>query len=707
MLKMRKLTRRLLFPLFAIAAATPIWAESPLADKLPGDTMVYAGWKGSAAIGAAYDKSNFKGFLDAIELGKLIEMGMQKARIEAGDNARKIADIKLMEKLAPNVLKYPAAIYFGGVVDVKVENPVPKLAFIVECGKENAATLAKELQDSIDNNPDKKPGDPPAKTAAIGEYLLLTVGESGDIAKRLAGEVNDKTLAENKSFQAAEAQTGKDAALRIYADGPAIVKLIDAAVEEKGPMQARESWAKAAEALGIDGIKSIAISGNFDGPNWKTDLFVGLAEKRTGLLIFMDNQPLTTWAFEAIPKDATWAGVIRSDGKRMMDEIRSVAAAIDDNGPATINRGLETTTNLVGVNIENDILTNLGDEFVYYGVPDAKGSNFADIRAVQKVKDGDALEQAITTLTQFAARLNPQRNAGFKTATENYNNSTIHTMTFDGGSFSWMVKENVFFIASTPAGVKAAHTQIKEKAPNITANAAFADAVKNLGAAKYSSFSFGELAKLGTETYPLINEIQELNNRAAGQPKAEIPPPPFEKIKPFLGTSLGVRWSDKDGFHLASVTPFPGSELLSGEWGMMYSMQKFGLTQQERQLAAAGAANLKKIGTGAAIYAADNNDTYPKDLATLVKSQAISPTALIKNRAKLPAEWNDWTSEKQIEWALENSDFVLVNTGKVEESARKILAYEKFDDKTAKVNVLYGDAKIELISVTELKEKLK
>src|SRR5690348_11262347 len=56
-----------------------------LADRVPSDAIVYAGWAGSDTLGPAYDASNLKKFLDAFDVPRLLNEGVKAGMARQAD----------------------------------------------------------------------------------------------------------------------------------------------------------------------------------------------------------------------------------------------------------------------------------------------------------------------------------------------------------------------------------------------------------------------------------------------------------------------------------------------------------------------------------------------------------------------------------------------------------------------------------------------
>ena len=114
----------------------------PLANKVPGDALIYIGWRGSADMGPGYEGSNLKGFLEASQLPQQIAEFLPQVARKLGEKDRSAAEkLRLVTAVAGPVWRHPSAFYFGGVDFTNPNQPKPKMALIVDAGDEARALL--------------------------------------------------------------------------------------------------------------------------------------------------------------------------------------------------------------------------------------------------------------------------------------------------------------------------------------------------------------------------------------------------------------------------------------------------------------------------------------------------------------------------------------------------------------------------------------
>ncbi len=175
-----------------------------MADRVPSDAVVYAGWAGTDATASAYDGSHLKAFLNTLNLPQFIAQQIQENISREADAmkarmpAQAVADNDLLTKqwlLA--MVKSPTAIYFNGIDFPTGGEPVPHLGLFSKVGKETAEALAGKLDAAMHQG--SNPEAPLRGVVAVGDYLLAYVGDKS-MADRLAGTPPADNLAASPDY---------------------------------------------------------------------------------------------------------------------------------------------------------------------------------------------------------------------------------------------------------------------------------------------------------------------------------------------------------------------------------------------------------------------------------------------------------------------------------------------------------------------------
>lgn len=568
------LTRRFVPALFLLALVPLVRAQAPLADRVPADAIIYVGWQGTDALQAQYQQSKTRALFDALNVQNLVDQIIRQATADAGDDAKKLADAQLFTTLCKEVHRYPVAVYFGGI-DFTEDKPMPRLAMLVQAGKDNAARLATQLQASIDKN--HKEDAPPVSARANRDFVLVTVGKPVGFDVVLApGAPRRASLVASKDFLAALTQTDKSAPLVMYFQGEKLLKLVDEAIRTRNAGN-RQLWTQLSDGMGIDAIKYGMLTGNFAGRDWQMQGFIALGEKRTGVVQLMDAKPLAPETLALIPKTAAFAGAVQFDGNRLLTDIRAAAVRANEKAQGQIDAVLQSITTMTGVNLQKDLLPSFGPEWLYYSAPDAAGKTMQSCTVINKLRDPLSAEKALGDMEIFLSALAAQRQRDELTfSTEKAGELTIHVIAWklpgdNKGKLAWAIQNGAWFCGPTAKAVEAAVEHVARKAPGLDQHPGFSAARKQLGGEKFSCFAFANLPQIGPEGYALTCKMVEKRLKDAPK-KIDFTMPPYEKIAPLMSPALATFWTDQDGWHMKSIEPFPGSNWCGGLELMLRSL---------------------------------------------------------------------------------------------------------------------------------------
>jgi hypothetical protein len=542
-----------------------------LADRAPADAIGFVSWAGSDALGKSYNNSHLKGLVETFKVPELIAQSIDKKASQETDPDKK-AQQQAAKDMILTVTRSPTAVYVGPMDLSDSEAPKLKIAIYSQVGKEKAAAFATTVSGWIQK--EKKAG-PPVAALAAGDYLLLTIGDVPEMEKRLAGPAPADGLANLPAFQQTMTQIGAataPSALLMYMNGQQALKVIGDAITAKGGPEAA-IVPQVLEAFGANAVRDYGFAGNFDGANWTSHMFIGFAEKRTGLMSAMlDARHLPDDAVKMIPKNATWASVVRLDGPKLLDGIRDLVDKVTPGGAANFDQGLQQFFAFTGVDLRKDIVDTLGDAFVFYGAPDAKGNTFKAATIANKLKDPQKLETALTTLESVVAAMMGQRGVNtvtFKTESLAPPNDKVSAHVISAGPVApaWTVQDGVLYLSFSLDGIQRSIGNAGKNSP-IFENEQFSALWKKVGNKEMAGFSFIDYPKVVAEAYPIIAKLLKDN------PNNALPfeLPPLEKINENLGPALSVQWSDKDGYHCKSTGPAPVLDLLRGESIMQYGL---------------------------------------------------------------------------------------------------------------------------------------
>lgn len=680
-----------------------------LADRVPEKVILYAGWQGSESLGADYPKSNLKAFLDDSNVGQLFNEFLPNVLDKIGKQQPEAATAaRLLSAIGGPMWRHPSAFFVAEVAMVAGQPPMPHLALITQAGRE-ADAFKQELDAQLQNVP---PGGPPILVSRDGDLVIVSLGYAEGELKLPAAGAQSRSLAHDPAFAKMVAVVGKGKAMTFYLDAAKLVATVDTAITQFAPDEAKQNWPKIRDALALGSLKQAIAASGFDGKEWGSDLFIAAPAPRAGLLAMLDAKPLSDDIFLAIPKNATMAGADHLNLIALLQGIRKIAAKIDPGVVEQMDSGLRSVSEAVGVDIETDFLGSFGDEWAFYVDPAVAGRGLMGMTILNRLQDpvkADATYKKLqTTAVDFVNQQIPGKQVQIRFASTKVGKVDVNYLAVPLITPSWAINNGNLYLGLYPEVVAASAGRLPGKGQSIHDNKDFAALFTRLGGEHATSFQFIDLQRTAPDTYGSwltishLSQIGDLFGVAA-------PPmvlPPLQKLLSDLGPAGQVSFTDADGFHVRSISPFPGAEVFGsdpmtvgvGQEAMLVSIMLPALNRAREQAnRVKDASNLRQIGLGAMMYSnAQKNGAFPGSIGEIAKTQDVSPEVFFSPRSTTTPPPAGLTPDQAAAYVQEHSDYVWLGKGmKNTADADQILAYEKMQGVTEGINILYADGHVE------------
>jgi prepilin-type processing-associated H-X9-DG protein len=242
---------------------------------------------------------------------------------------------------------------------------------------------------------------------------------------------------------------------------------------------------------------------------------------------------------------------------------------------------------------------------------------------------------------------------------------------------------------------------------------------QRLGGQKPTSIAFMDLPKTAPDAYAqwvMISRLVGFGDMLGVQSPAMLLPP-LPKLMQHLSPAGSAAWADKDGWHVRSITPFPGSTILASDptvsaLGFAPLMAGIAMPALSRARHVAveqqSMTQLRQIGMGAIMYSADHKGVFPKTLGEIlpyVEQNAglfVYPTS--GKEAPAPGE-----PAAAAKWVDANSDYVYLAAGmkaaQIKNSAEVVIAHERFGLSPQGVGALFADGHVERLPQSEVQRR--
>jgi prepilin-type processing-associated H-X9-DG protein len=700
--------RRFALVLLVLVSLVSTARAQTLAEHVPSDAIIYVGWRGAGNLGPGYEASHLKAILDGSNipelckdfLPQLIQKAQQKD-LEAGTKMRVAYD------LVSALFKHPVAYFFSGI-DTSGGQPVPRVGLICDAGAD--ADAIKQQFDQLIAAAGHTPV--PIKSFKEAEIVGVLVGFS-DPAKALP-DVTSNSLGEQGGFKKVTMNLHADPVITAFVDGEKVLALIDKMVAQGNDAKAQQNWPKVKESAGLTGLKRIAYTAGFEGKEWTSQIFVEAPAPRRGLLAMCDNKPISDELLKAIPDSATFAAAGSFDFAKLVDQIRTIAGAIDPEAQQKIDQGLGGLSMMIGKNVQRDILEPLGEQWGVYMSPAVGGSSIGGVVVINQLDDVAKAQQGINALWTFANNMaaaqmkdKELKVQGFRTKIGDITVSYVGTPFVSPG---WTIKDGRLYIALFPQIVATAARQAGGANKSIIDNPEYQKMLQRLNVQKPTSIEFMNLPATAPQAYQTALVLSRMALGFAdmwGVKSPEPVLPPLDVLMPHLTPAAAASWSDDTGWHRKSITPFPGAEFIAteqnaaiGSTAMMTSILLPSLNRaRETANRIKCASNMRQIGQAILLYSNENKGNYPPDFRTLILTQEITADAFVcpSGNVSLPANLAQMKPEQIANWVNEHSPYVYAGKGlKNNAPADRVVLYEKLEDHNSDGgNFLYGDGHVE------------
>ena len=718
--------------LMAVAAVVVgpvvVWGQA-LAERVPEDALVFVSWSGTEGMGAGFEGSNLKAFLEASNVPQLMNDYFPKLLQKLAQQEPQVGmGMGFLSPVAGPMWRHPSAIYVGPVDLSNPGKPQPRLALLCQAGDE-AAAMAQQLRTVV------LMAKPPVvvDVKQYGGLVTLAVGRMPGGFDALVGGPEGRAplapLAKNAAFRAAMGEVNKEPVATAYVNAEGVLSLIDQAVTVGNDQKAKQMWPKVKEALGLNGLKGLIATGGFDGKDWGVQCFISAPAPRQGLLALLDASPVGDEVLSAIPKTAIMAGVVRFDAAKLLSELRAGVGKVDPGAQAQFDEGMAFVAQMIGMDVQKDVLDPVGDAWGFYVDPMIGGNGLQGLAVFNRLRDAGKAERALLNLERITVEMVKEQihdpNIVFNARVSDIGGLSVHHISLPLVTPSWAIKDGNLYLGLYPQVVVAAAGQVSEKGESILANEKFAALRKRVGGEKAAGVQYYDLSRTIVDAYPTWLSVFSLVHLGdwLGVESPAMVLPPLRKLMPFMTTAGAASWSDDAGWHVRSISPFPGAEVLATNpmGGMMMNPAMIAgialpAVAKARQEAtqAKDLLNLRQIGAGVHMYAVDHNEQLPPDMGALVAGRyVISAEVFIKPDAgkAVPGEVANAKPEEQAAWVNLNGDYVYVGAGKkigeIRTPATTVLAYERLETAGERVGVLFADGHVEVVPAARAKEMVE
>ncbi len=620
--------------IFASAAT----AAAPLAERIPGRPLLYAGWAGR---NAAFDESLFGQLIDTVIGDTLIKAVEDEIKTVPAPDERKAAGHAW--QIAKVAWKHPAAVALLDIGKTE-ETPVITACLLVEL-RDDREAFAKELDGLTAPLREQREfgkasaGDvsystmpTPIGLVSFGymdTFFFMALGK--DIPGQLANLKKDASLAADARFAADFAAVdAKNLQGAVYVDVEGLLQKMRIVA---GPDA--EELRSLLEKLGAGNVTSLAGTAAFTAPAF-TDgcihsrLRIASPAPHRGLLMPLAGKPLADTDLAAVPPDALLAVAANLSPSDLFAEFRRVLKSVEPSAEEELMEGLADMEQDLGLSVENELLAGLGDTWVLSSAP-SLGGLLTGTLLTAEVRDPVKLAGAAGKIEAFFKRQmdRPSRGRpGPRIEQIAAGDATIKYVSMSGlpspVAPAWCINKNTVYVALWPQVIATALAGGERN--SILQNKDFTAARASLGGAPCILQYVNTPAIVRRVYHWILVGWSLAANMAAEETGVVLKPhwlPPVGLIEQYLRPAVMAVSADEKGITLESRSSLPGlstifSPLTGGAAAMAGTFLQVAEDARSGAVQSKRATDIAVLNSAIQLYHAETG-ALPRDLTALVE----------------------------------------------------------------------------------------
>lgn len=709
----------------AVASCGASAAVRDAAELMPGATLVYVGW-------SPVDEQS----RGAVELaGSLVSTLASRQLDPLGP---RVAAIRRGFELLSRALAHAGG---AALIDVRTHERRVSLdaALVVRAGPD-AARLADDLGQLLGA---LAAGESPQKRTVSGakfdalrlpdsemallwgahrDVFVVALSEPAAAAVVRCVDEEGDTLAQNEEmrYQRAKVKADLDSMeLCLYVDVRRLVERIKTVVVEASGKPLPPIVDLLLQQLGVASIRSMYMHCDEVSGTPRTAIFAHVTGPYHGLLALCRQKPLTDDDLRIVRNDAYYALIGNLDLDALWREARRILGELAPEALPEIEGGLAMAGAFLGFSIAGDLLPALGDTWVLTDAPAHGGLLLSGAVLIVEARNSDALRGIVDRSFEVLASAAAMQNVRITRRGREDGGRRIQYVVFGGVPSpvapAWCFVGDRCVIGLYPQTVAAAARQVDPA----SRGASLLDhpdyvAARRLLPKDALGLGFYDTAYLTRLIYPIGLPFSTLALSMADRPDAGG----AEDAGAMIGelhlledalagavAAVGTTSVDDDGVLIVQVGS--GEPLAGVAAGaalttsvMLPSLARARILAKRDMCAS----NLRGIGMGVRVYAADHGDKLPDDLGELVRLGLVAPSHLVCPSSNL--------TDSDVLAALDGRggrlSFTYIPGQTLSSDVRNVLIYEDLANHDGEdVGVLFLDGHVDRLKPERLRQEVR
>jgi len=571
--------RYLLSAIIGFCGAVGPAQAAPLAERIPADTICYAGWAGRNLI---LDGSAAGQLLAQETLRELLAAARQAALGHLDDPLQQEIFNGLWA-MAAVAWQHPMAV---ALVDLHARNGSldPDLILLVELGTDQDA-FAKQLDELLQALGKEReirqetvgkvsywalpgPDDRPLAVGFVGELFFATLGEG--LARRVIDLPQTESLAADSVFHKALTDlAGGEPQAAWYLDIASLIGRLDEALPAPGPSDGQPAGGRAsrlAAAIGLENATHLAGAASIldRGLLVRTRLSCPAPHRR--ILAVFSGQALTDEDLVGIPAGASHLLAIRKPPAEIYDQFTETLEAVNPSAAQELQAALAQLEQATQLAVKQDLLGALEETWTISCAAPWGGWPTGYLAAFG-VNDPARLAAALEKIQRTLEGISDSPDAPVKLLVTRTAQAEIHYLRLRRSPIApaWALHEETLYVAAWPQVIA---SRIQGAQPPALVGSAEFKTIRSRLTSKPSVLEYFNLAAILRQSYPLL--LMAWTSAASGELAGSACPfsrpdrlPALATLEKYIWPSIAVASSDPEGITFESYGSLP----LSGPAG--------------------------------------------------------------------------------------------------------------------------------------------
>ncbi len=462
--------------IIALVVGLPQGTASPendwnLESRVPASTL---GWLSLEDVGsweARFEKTAISGLFNDPEMKEFtapISAALQEM-LEAPDGP--MNNVPPMVRSFMEQLEHLKGQLAVALVDIDLDNERPHLVMSLDFGPHLADFIEflRKLKTELGEDGDRietferdgrtwwqvDTGGPVLTATSVDTAFVMATGP--DLLNQvLTAEDASNSLKTSSAFAYCRDRSGGEAlGLFAFANAPALLEMF----EDEMPRDAQ----RVARVLGLDTVKGVSYGMAFKGDGFMDTFIVHTPGADHGLAT-LDLMPAAApTMLDAVPANAFLFAEASYNFSTLMPGVKELAASVDEDVAKGLDEALEKASDMVGVDIERELMPIFGQGLGYYASMPQGGGMYPEFALMCNVKDPATFEATFSKfMNGLAGVINEEGEVVASTRSMDYKGHRIHMLDLMGTrrsevipfTPSWAVVGNRMIATAVPYTLK-------------------------------------------------------------------------------------------------------------------------------------------------------------------------------------------------------------------------------------------------------------